>query len=165
MLSFSFHSGFDVDLVVLAMVAQIRSGLWVRNGFPIRGQLLHYRDFMLRELCYDQDLFVLQTSLIILDPNTVIVSILDRFNLLQFFRGAVIHPTYEGAQLSSMVEEVLYVIITLLTEKGSATKLPLPVAVRREIIHALAAGPCTYHRPRETRRRAHDGRRLFRTRP
>lgn len=126
------------------MVAQVRSGLWVRNGFPIRGQLLHYRDFMLRELCYDQDLFILQTSLIILDPNTVIVSILDRFKLLQFFRGAVVHPTYEGSQLSSMVEEVLYVIITLLTEKGSATKMPLAVAVRREIIHALAAGPCSY---------------------
>ena len=126
------------------MVAQIRSGLWVRNGFPIRGQLLHYRDFMLRKLCYDQDLFILQTSLIVLDPNTVTVSILNRFKLLQFFRGAVIHPTYEGTQLSSMVEEVLYVTITLLTEKGSATKLPLPVAVRREIIHALAAGPCSY---------------------
>ncbi|KAH0838891.1 hypothetical protein J3R83DRAFT_7318 [Lanmaoa asiatica] len=134
----------DFPLRVLAMVAQIRSGLWVRNGFPIRGQLLHYRDFMLRELCYDQDLFILQTSLIILDPNTVIVSILDRFRLLQFFRGAVVHPTYEGSQLSSMVEEVLYVIITLLTEKGSAAKIPLPVAVRREIIHALAAGPCSY---------------------
>lgn len=140
----SFQLGIQSGLAVLAMVAQIRSGLWVRNGFPIRGQLLHYRDFMLRELCYDQDLFILQTSLIILDPNTVIVSILDRFKLLQFFRGAVVHPIYEGPQLSSMVEEALYVIITLLTENGSATKLPLPNAVRREIIHALAAGPCTY---------------------
>ncbi|KAG6370236.1 hypothetical protein JVT61DRAFT_12391 [Boletus reticuloceps] len=70
---------------------------------------------------YDQDLFILQTSLIILDPNTVIVSILDQFKLLQFFCGAVIHPTYESPQLSSMVEEVLHVVITLLTEKGSAT--------------------------------------------
>jgi len=130
--------------LVLSMVAQIRSGLWVRNGFPIRGQLLHYRDFMLRELCYDQDLFILQTSLIILDPNTVFVSILDRFGLLQFFSGAVVHPVYEGVQLSSMVEEVLYVIITLLTEKASASKMPLATAVRREIIHALAPGPCSY---------------------
>ncbi|KAL4064755.1 hypothetical protein V8B97DRAFT_1875789 [Scleroderma yunnanense] len=134
----------DFPLRVLSMVAQIRSGLWVRNGFPIRGQLLHYRDFMLRELCYDQDLFILQTSLIILDPNTVFVSILDRFGLLQFFGGAVVHPVYEGAQFSSMVEEVLYVIITLLTEKASASKMPLAAAVRREIIHALAPGPCSY---------------------
>ncbi|KAH7884205.1 hypothetical protein F5I97DRAFT_1672195 [Phlebopus sp. FC_14] len=134
----------DFPLRVLAMVAQIRAGLWVRNGFPIRGQLLHYRDFMLRELCYDQDLFILQTSLIILDPDTVFISILDRFALLPFFRGAVIHVAYEGPQLSSMVEEVLYVIITLLTERGSASKMPLPAAVRREIIHALAPGPCSY---------------------
>ena len=62
-------------LVVLAVVVQICSALWVRNGFPIRSQLLHHRDFMLRELCYDQDLFILQISLIILDPNTVIVTI------------------------------------------------------------------------------------------
>ena len=137
------HAGLNHH-IVLSMVAQIRSGLWVRNGFPIRGQLLHYRDFMLRELCYDQDLFVLQTSLIILDPNTVFVSILDRFGLLQFFSGAVVHPVYEGAQLSSMVEEVLYVIITLLTEKGSASKMPLATSIRREIIHALAPGPCSY---------------------
>ena len=45
------------DALVLAMIAQIRTGLWVRNGFAIRGQLLHYRDYMLRELCYDQDLW------------------------------------------------------------------------------------------------------------
>jgi E3 ubiquitin-protein ligase UBR1 len=127
------------------MVAQIRSGLWVRNGFPIRGQLWHYRDFMLRELCYDQDLFILQTSLIILDPNTVTVSILDRFKLLEFFRGEVIHTTYEGPQLSSMVEEVLYATITLLMKNGNATtKLPLPLAVRREIIYAFVAGLCTH---------------------
>jgi len=44
------------DALVLAMIAQIRTSLWVRNGFAIRGQLLHNRDYMLRELCYDQDL-------------------------------------------------------------------------------------------------------------
>ncbi|KAH7907045.1 hypothetical protein BJ138DRAFT_1015142, partial [Hygrophoropsis aurantiaca] len=134
----------DFPLRVLATIAQIRAGLWVRNGFPIRGQLLHYRDFMLRELCYDQDLYIVQASLIILDPNTVIISILDRFGLLDFFRGAVVHPTYEGAALSSMIEEVLYVLITLLSEKSNASKMPLQTAVRREIVHALAMGPCSF---------------------
>jgi E3 ubiquitin-protein ligase UBR1 len=126
------------------MIAQIRTGLWVRNGFAIRGQLLHYRDFMLRELCYDQDLFILQTALIILDPNTVIVSILDRFGLLGYFCGAFLHSTYEGYQLSGMVEEVLYVFISIFSEKASASKLPLHLAVRREIVHALAMGPCSF---------------------
>ncbi|KAI0344027.1 hypothetical protein BDW22DRAFT_1372632 [Trametopsis cervina] len=134
----------DFPLRVIAMVAQIRAGLWVRNGFAIRGQVMHYRDFMLRELCYDQDLFILQTALVILDPNTVIVTMLDRFSLAGYFAGATLHHVYDNTQLANMVEEFLYVLITILTERANATKMPLPQAVRREIVHALALGPCTY---------------------
>ncbi|TFK62655.1 hypothetical protein BDN72DRAFT_382278 [Pluteus cervinus] len=153
----------DFPLRVLAMIAQIRTGLWVRNGFAIRGQLLHYRDYMLRELCYDQDLFILQTSLIVLDPNTVLISILDRFSLMTYFSGTntssspnaafatpeiphphLLHPVYDANQLSSMVEEVLYVLITILSEPGNAGKISLPLSIRRELIHALAMGPCSF---------------------
>ena len=126
------------------MVAQIRTGLWVRNGFAIRGQLIHYRDFMLRELCYDQDLFILQASLVILDPNTVFVSMLDRFQLVPYFSGNTYHDSYDSAHLSGMVEELLYVLISILTETANATKMPLQVVIRREIVHALAVGPCTF---------------------
>ncbi len=131
-------------MTVIAMVAQIRAGLWVRNGFAIRGQVMHYRDFMLRELCYDQDLFILQTALVILDPNSVIVSMLDRFYLVGFFSGATLHAVYDNTQMANMVEEFLYVLITILTETANANKMLLPHAVRREIVHALALGPCTY---------------------
>lgn len=126
------------------MVAQIRAGLWVRNGFAIRGQVMHYRDFMLRELCYDQDLFILQTAMVVLDPKTVIVTMLDRFQLTGYFSGATLHHVYDTTQVANMVEEFLYVLTTILTETANATKMPLPQAVRREIVHALALGPCTY---------------------
>jgi E3 ubiquitin-protein ligase UBR1 len=126
------------------MIAQIRTGLWVRNGFAIRGQLLHYRDFMLRELCYDQDIFILQTALVILDPNTVIVTILDRFGLLGYFGGITLHPVYDGSQLASMVEEVLYILITIFSETANASRMSLPLVIRREIIHALGMGPCSF---------------------
>ncbi|THH31562.1 hypothetical protein EUX98_g2617 [Antrodiella citrinella] len=134
----------DYPLRVLAMVAQIRTGLWVRNGFAIRGQLIHYRDFMLRELCYDQDLFILQAALVILDPNTVIVSMLDRFQLVSYFSGQLVHSNYDTTHLAGMVEELLYVLISVLTETANATKMPLPQVIRREIVHALAVGPCTF---------------------
>ncbi|KAG5634486.1 hypothetical protein H0H81_001778 [Sphagnurus paluster] len=134
----------DFPLRVLAMIAQIRTGLWVRNGFAIRGQLLHYRDYMLRELCYDQDLFILQVALIAVDPGTIFVTILDRFGLLGYFGGDVLRFEYEGPQLSSMVEELLYVIITILTETANPSKMEIQDAIRREIIHALAMGPCSY---------------------
>lgn len=105
---------------------------------------MHYRDFMLRELCYDQDLFILQTAMIILDPNSVIVTMLDRFQLTGYFSGATLHHVYDNTQMANMVEEFLYVLITVLTETANATKMPLPQSVRREIVHALALGPCTY---------------------
>lgn len=132
------------DAIVIAMTAQIRNGLWVRNGFAIRGQLLHYRDFMLRELCYDQDIYILQCCFVILDPNAVIVSALDRFQLLDWFSGQIDHPTYEGVQLSGMVEEFLYILITCLSETGNATRLQASDIVKREIVHGLALGPCTH---------------------
>ncbi|KAF8627096.1 hypothetical protein AX15_004547 [Amanita polypyramis BW_CC] len=134
----------DFPLRVLAMSAQIRTGLWVRNGFTIRGQLLHYRDYLLRELCCDQDIYLVQTGLILADPNVVIVSILDRYSLLDFFAGATLHDVYEGPQLSSMVEEALYLIITILSENANASKMPIEQVVRREIIHSLILGPCTF---------------------
>ncbi|EIW86012.1 hypothetical protein CONPUDRAFT_94286 [Coniophora puteana RWD-64-598 SS2] len=134
----------DFPLRVLAMIAQIRAGLWVRNGFPIRGQLLHYRDFMLRELCYDQDIFVVQSAFVILDPDTVLVSILDRFGLVTYFTGELHETPYEPAQQAALVEEALGLIITLLSERGAPSQTPLPAAVRREIIHALAMGPATF---------------------
>ncbi|CAE6480929.1 unnamed protein product [Rhizoctonia solani] len=128
----------DFPLRVIAMVAQIRCGLWVRNGFAIRGQLLHYRDFMLRELCYDSDVFLLQAFLTILDPDLVLVTTLDRFGLLDYFNGAHTHPLYDNVALPAMIEEYLYVLITVLSEHSRTAP------VRREIVHGLALGPCTY---------------------
>lgn len=133
-----------IFFVVLVMVAQIRTGLWVRNGFAMRGQLLHYRDFMLRELCYDQDLYLLQTAFVVLDPGLVLVSMLDRFRLLEWFSGNQTSTIYDGQQVSSMVEEFLYVLITCLSETGNARQLSMRESVRRELIHALATGPCGF---------------------
>jgi E3 ubiquitin-protein ligase UBR1 len=83
-------------------------------------------------------------ALVILDPNLVFVSILDRFQLLHYFSGAIIHEAYEGPHLSSMVEELFYVLITIVSEEANATKMPLPAQVHREIVHALAMGACSY---------------------
>ena len=86
-------------------------------------------------------LFILQIALVIQDPNLVFVSILDRFQLLQYFSVAIIHEGYEGPHLSSMVEELFYTLITIVSEVANATKMSLPAQVRREIVHALAMEP------------------------
>ena len=96
---------------------------------------------MLRE---DQDLFILQIALVILDLNLVFVSIPDRFQLLQYFSGAILREAYKGPHLLSMVEELFYVLITVVSEEANTTKMLLPAQICREILHALAMGPCSY---------------------
>ena len=99
---------------------------------------------MLRELCYDQDFFILQTALVILPQDLVLVTILDRFGLLDYFSGSFLQSQYEETQLGSMVEEVFYVLITILSENSNASKMPMDLAIRREIVHALAMDPCSF---------------------
>lgn len=100
---------------------------------------------MLRELCYDQDLFIIQSAFILLDdPDVALISIMDRFQLLDWFNGSFLSTVYEGSHLYSMVEEILYVFITVLSENANASRMSLRTAVRREIVHALAVGACPY---------------------
>ena len=43
-----------------------------------------------------------------------------------------------------MVEEVFCVLTTILGENGNAGGMSVPKAIRREIVHALAMGPCSF---------------------
>jgi E3 ubiquitin-protein ligase UBR1 len=43
-----------------------------------------------------------------------------------------------------MVEEVFYVLTTILSENGNAGGMSVPKTIRREIVHALAMGPCSF---------------------
>lgn len=131
-------------MVVLALIAQVRAGLWVRNGFPIRGQLVHYRDFMLRELCYDQDLFLMQTAMVLIDPDLVLVSMLDRYQLRDWMAGIKSHPECEPTHLAGLVEEFLFTLIYCVGDPSNAMQLSLEAVCRREIVHALAPGPVSF---------------------
>lgn len=129
---------------MLVLIAQVRAGLWVRNGFPIRGQLVHYRDFMLRELCYDQDLFLMQTAMILTEADVVIVSMLDRFQLRDWMSGSMSHPECEPAHLAGLVEELLFTLIYCVGDVSNAVQMSMEEICRREIIHALAPGPISF---------------------
>ncbi|CAG8598717.1 10072_t:CDS:10 [Funneliformis mosseae] len=135
---------FDYPLRVLVLLVQIRAGLWVRNGFGIRGQCHHYREISLRENTYDEDIFLLQTAFILLDPNIVLVTILDRFDLVEWFNGRNNHKVYDNSQLTFIAEELLTLLITCVSERANAAGLTNEQKIRREIIHGLCLGPIAY---------------------
>ncbi|CAG8747262.1 29173_t:CDS:2, partial [Racocetra persica] len=124
--------------------AQIRAGLWVRNGFGIRGQCHHYREFSLRENTYDEDIFLIQTAMVILDPNLVLATILDRFDLVDWFNGGTTHNIYDTSQLIFIAEELLALLIICVSERANAAGLTVEQEIRREIIHGLCLGSIAY---------------------
>ncbi|BGP10297.1 E3 ubiquitin-protein ligase ubr11 [Rhodotorula toruloides] len=136
----------DVPLSTVVLVAQIRAGIWVRNGFGIRAQNLHYRDYSLRETTYEQDVFFLQTALVVLEPSEFIAPLIDRFELREWLVEKRVPPNavFEPEQALNLLDEMLDLVITLVTDPTYVAPLTDAAALRRELLHYLAFGPTTY---------------------
>lgn len=134
-------------LRVAVKLSQIRCNVWVRNGFAIRSQAYHYRDSMwMRDIMYDQDLFLQQFGLACLPAERFLATALDRFELTAWFRGEphAPHAVYDAEQLVFMAEELLFLLAVLLNEISVPAHWPIEAQVQRELVHYLALGPCTY---------------------
>ncbi|KAI9032184.1 hypothetical protein DFJ74DRAFT_653542 [Hyaloraphidium curvatum] len=130
---------------VQAFVAQIRANLWVRNGDAMRMQAFHYKYESLRELGYDQDLTVIQAALCVMEPEGVLQTMANAFNLDWWLRGrsatsARLHGM-EPRQMNVLAEEFMELLIFLLTERTAAAALSYEEVARREIRHHLAFQP------------------------
>lgn len=132
-------------ICVAALLAQVRAGLWVRNGFGVRAQQLHYREYSLRETTFDQDIYQLQAVLATKDPSHVFVAIVDRFGLKQWCNGELLTDrVYEPHQIIAMLEELLHLLIILLSEPSAIGGLTQAQNLKRDIIQVLCLSPMTY---------------------
>lgn len=135
---------------VLALLAQVRAGFWVRNGFGLRAQHLHYREYTLRETTFDQDMFFLQSAFASMDPSLLLVNLVDRFELMQVINmdGAQgvpsAKPVYDNAQTTTVLEEFLYMLVVVFSEPSDIEAMDAGDIVRRELIHLLLMGPYSY---------------------
>ncbi|KAG2217780.1 hypothetical protein INT45_011837 [Circinella minor] len=134
----------DFPIRTLAFSSQIRAGVWVRNGYNIRNQVHHYRDISLREATYDSDIFLLQFAFVSIEPNYVLATLMDRFDLTSWFTGATEHTQYDNMQCTFMVEEILYLLILCVSERANATHKSVQDKIRREIVHHLCLGSTVY---------------------
>lgn len=135
---------FEFPLRVVVKLAQIRAGLWVRNGFGIRSQAHHYRDNSMRDVMYDQDLYMLQCSLVFVNPDRMLVTFAHRFSLITWLQGLGNQTGFETSQLLHLAEELILLLITLLSETSTAMNRTMDELVRREIVHFLALSQGTY---------------------
>ncbi|KAJ2596788.1 E3 ubiquitin-protein ligase ubr1 [Coemansia sp. RSA 1721] len=135
----------DYPIRVCVVMAQIRAGLWVRNGYVIRSQSHHYREVSLRENTYDQDIVLIQFLMSIWpDPDHILMTLIDRFGLYDWLSGRPhSSPVYEPSHMHYMVEEFLNLLIVLISERHVALGKNALDLARREIVHACLS-PISY---------------------
>lgn len=79
-----------------------------------------------------------------MNPSKVLATLMDRFDLLDWFSGETTHKQYDNSQVIFMVEEILYLLIVCISERGNPTHASLRQKIQREIIHHLCLGSTVY---------------------
>lgn len=141
-------------------MSQLRSNMWVRNGQNIRGLLIHYRETYLRDDGYDNDLLLLQYGMMKIDPEVFTITLLQRFGMLLESNAQEQIEANPGKwslldhvdrdqglstgvviQLCTMLEELLGLMVVLLTEVASLNNFSDLALIRRALIHLLCFAP------------------------
>ncbi|KAL2870967.1 putative ubiquitin-protein ligase E3 component (UBR1) [Aspergillus lucknowensis] len=141
---------FDYPLRVCAWLAQMKAGMWVRNGLSLRHQMSQYRGVTSRELGYYRDISLLQAALVTCNPSRVLASIADRFGVVDWMtRNYIPRAGYEDAKVVDVVEEFILLLIVLLTDRKSlAADGDRDALTRenmsREIAHVLCFNPLSF---------------------
>ena len=142
---------FDFPLRVCAWLAQMKAGMWVRNGISLRHQMTTYRGVSHRDLAHHRDIFLLQTAFVVCQPNRVLASMIDRFGMNEWMRGQyVLRDGFELGQQLDVAEDFIHLIIVLLSDRTSLRPLEsdgnaqTQLAIRRDITHILCFKPLSF---------------------
>ncbi|KKK23170.1 ubiquitin-protein [Aspergillus ochraceoroseus] len=143
-------SMFDYPLRVCAWLAQMKAGMWVRNGLSLRHQMSQYRGVSSRDFAYYRDIFLLQTALVICNPSRVLASIAERFGMVDWMtRNYMPRAGYEDTQILDVAEEFVHLLVILLTDRNSLTgnqdsETVMRENMSRDIAHVLCFKPLSF---------------------
>ncbi|KAK3336220.1 hypothetical protein B0T19DRAFT_32995 [Cercophora scortea] len=144
-------AAFDYPLRVCAWLAQMKAGMWVRNGLSLRHQAGTYRGVGQRDVAHHRDIFLLQTALVICNPSRVLASIIDRFGMEKWVKGIFEQKSkaQDDIQHLDVVEDMVHLLIILLSDRTSlvpnadeaGSHIP---PMRRDITHVLCFKPLSF---------------------
>ncbi|KAI8641693.1 hypothetical protein BD408DRAFT_444126 [Parasitella parasitica] len=140
-----FLMALEYPIRTIALLSQINCGVWVRNGYAIRNQAHSYRDVNVRESTLDCDIYLLQVGLTVCDSNQMLLTLMDRFQLMDWFRGKPKkHNNYDSSQTVYMVEDFLNLLIICAIEHGYASGTKTEERIRQSIIQFLGISSMAY---------------------
>ncbi|KAI0164702.1 hypothetical protein GGR57DRAFT_208586 [Xylariaceae sp. FL1272] len=142
-------AAFDFPLRVCTWLAQIKAGMWVRNGISLRHQAMTYRSILTRDVTHARDIFLLQTAMVVCDPSRVLASIIDRAGMEKWVKG-LYEIAHDEVQHLDVVEDIIHLLIVLVSDRTSLipttgeqqTQL---MALHRDITHILCFRPMSFN--------------------
>ncbi|KAE9251665.1 hypothetical protein PF004_g2349 [Phytophthora fragariae] len=143
-----WHRIHLIEPVLQAIVwdAQVHSGLWVRNGMSVINHSMNYGEPPFCARFRDLDLLLLQFSFQLLGVDWVMASIMERFDVEEWYEAA---QSSDAKEAELMVTECLALLSQLASElppkliDGDAMRSLIPY-LRREIVQRLCVGPCAH---------------------
>ncbi|OWZ11675.1 hypothetical protein PHMEG_00015272 [Phytophthora megakarya] len=143
-----WHRVHLIEPVLQAIVwdAQVHSGLWVRNGMSVVNHSMNYGEPPFCARFRDLDLLLLQFSFQLLGVDWVMASIMERFDVEEWYEAA---QSSDAKEAELMVTECLALLSQLASElpakviDGDARRSLIPY-LRREIVQRLCVGPCAH---------------------
>uniref|UniRef100_A0A8D0C1I8 E3 ubiquitin-protein ligase n=1 Tax=Salvator merianae TaxID=96440 RepID=A0A8D0C1I8_SALMN len=137
----------EYPLRCLALVAQVAAEMWRRNGLSLISQMFYYHDVKCREEMYDKDIILLQIGAAYMDPNSFLLLMLQRYELLDAFKKLM--PTKDqdlNKQYNTLIEEMLQVLIYIVGERyvPGVSNVTKDDVTMREIIHLLCIEPMAH---------------------
>lgn len=139
---------FDYPLRVCAWLAQMKAGIWVRNGMSLRHQHSTYRGVQQRDVSHHRDIFLLQAAMVTCSPARVLVSLIDRYGLEHWMKGIYEQKSdgLEDTQVLDVVEDMLHLLIVLICDRTSlvAAEDVHVQTMRRDITHVLCFKPLSF---------------------
>ncbi|XP_020273460.1 E3 ubiquitin-protein ligase PRT6 [Asparagus officinalis] len=120
--------------------AQVRAGMWRRNGDAAILSCEWYRSFQWLEVGLEPDLFLLQCCAALAPPDSFVKRIQERFGLSNYTSlNLADHNEYEAV----LVQEMLTLIIQIVKERRFCG-LSTTENLRRELVYKLAIGDATH---------------------
>lgn len=147
----------DYPLRCLSFCAQVQSGMWRRNGSTAANLAYNYERPPLCKSLRNTDLTAIQTSMLVLGPNSILALIIDRYELSLFLEktclGVATEETdklaeYKGPLLADMLRTIIllttYLPAILVDNTDSKQKeekdMNIQFALKRELSHLLLSG-------------------------
>ena len=127
---------------ILMMVAQVRAGMWVRNGYMSIGQCTIYRNSYFAGYFFDMDVFLLQTAAVLLTPARFIALIAARWHLpvalLRLDHPVDVVPPSEGeVEHSRVLLEEWVKLVMVIAKERAMLGASVERTIRREVVHRL----------------------------